>query len=308
MRLRPVVLAVAATACLAGTTAAQNLLTDPGFEEGLVSDCAQALMPDTWQTLALTPDTYSFDCETAMGLGPAAFGNFPSLPAAHGGLRFAAGAETWDITPESFGQLVSGVVPGDLYHVSGFFARSDRLLGAGGFDVYMADAADPMNRVHVATIGALAVPGEWSQDDAEFVMPNLGTTQYIEFWPHAMSDPAECYIAADDLGLEWVGSVAVDGPGERLSGATLELASAAPVRGAARFGVTLPRDGAARVTVVDAGGRCVATLCDGARTAGRSVLTWDGTVHGVRAANGVYTAQLRLDGRIVAERRCLLVH
>lgn len=298
------VLAAAASAPALG----QNLLTDPSFEDGVVSACDQAIMPDTWESLNLTPDTYSFDCDVAMGLGPMAFGNFPSLPAAHSGLRFAAGAETADITPESFGQIVSGLVPGDTYRFSGFFARSDRHTGAGEFEVWMADATDPMARVYVGSLGSAATQGAWTEDAVEFTMPNLGASQYLELWPHALTDPAACYMAADDLALEWVASpVAAPAPHTRTAGATLALASRTPVRGVAQFAITLPAASAVRVTIHDAGGRLIATLCDGPRAAGRTLVAWDGQVRGAVAASGVYTAQLSVGGRTVAEQLCLVV-
>ena len=49
-----------------------------------------------------------------------------------------------------------------------------------------------------------------------------------------------------------------------------------PVRGAASFAVTLPREGIARLELFDVAGRSVAVVFDGIVPAGRTVLSWDG--------------------------------
>jgi hypothetical protein len=73
-----------------------------------------------------------------------------------------------------------------------------------------------------------------------------------------------------------------------------------PVRGAARFALTLPADGAARGEVYDVRGRRVATLLDGWQAAGSRELAWDGAggagagVYFVRVSTGREQATTRI--------------
>ena len=64
--------------------------------------------------------------------------------------------------------------------------------------------------------------------------------------------------------------------------------------------LTLPRDGDARVDVLDAGGRVVTTLFAGRLPAGASALGWDPRVAHVAA--GVYTLRLRADAASASAR------
>jgi hypothetical protein len=76
-----------------------------------------------------------------------------------------------------------------------------------------------------------------------------------------------------------------------------------PARGATRIEFTLPASGRARVAIVDALGRRVATLADGARASGSHAVTWDGrTVQGTLAAPGVYQAIVTFQGESCVRR------
>jgi|GEM_PF-3172275 len=73
---------------------------------------------------------------------------------------------------------------------------------------------------------------------------------------------------------------------------TLALAGPHPARSAVALRVTLPAAGDARLDVLDALGRRVARLADGAMGAGAHVVRWDAS----RVAAGVYVARLTAGG------------
>ncbi len=100
--------------------------------------------------------------------------------------------------------------------------------------------------------------------------------------------PAHTAITLDD-------DLAV-GVGELASEAALQLLPNRPnpFRGATTISFSLPRDGTARLFVVDLAGRRVRTLLDGrALAAGSHEWVWDGADdRGARVAPGVYAVRL----------------
>jgi hypothetical protein len=69
----------------------------------------------------------------------------------------------------------------------------------------------------------------------------------------------------------------------------------------------LPRDGRARLSVFDPGGRLVRVLSSGPASAGPHVARWDGQdERGRRAASGVYLLRLEADGVRLTRRMVLL--
>ena len=99
-------------------------------------------------------------------------------------------------------------------------------------------------------------------------------------------------IYVDDLAVvRLVDGGAVAGEAGAVPEAAVALGVPAPnpARGRVRLAVTLAAAGDARVTVVDALGRQVAVLLDGAVGAGRTDVSWDAA----RAAPGVYVVRLR---------------
>ncbi len=80
-----------------------------------------------------------------------------------------------------------------------------------------------------------------------------------------------------------------------------------PVTTSARFSFTLAQDGAADLALYDITGRRVATLANGALSAGAHVLAWDGRgSNGARLAPGVYLARLATAGGERTRRLTLL--
>ena len=76
-----------------------------------------------------------------------------------------------------------------------------------------------------------------------------------------------------------------------------------PARGRITVPLTLTRDAAVTVTVVDALGRTIATLHDGPLSAGSHTLAWDASA---ALASGVYVVRLSGDAGASA-RRVLIV-
>jgi hypothetical protein len=71
--------------------------------------------------------------------------------------------------------------------------------------------------------------------------------------------------------------------------ATLDAPRPNPSVGEASVALTLSAAGRARVAIFDVGGRCVATLFDGAAPAGTLALRWNGrNGRGGAAASGIY--------------------
>jgi hypothetical protein len=80
-----------------------------------------------------------------------------------------------------------------------------------------------------------------------------------------------------------------------------------PARGAARFAFALARGAFVRLEVLDAQGRRVRTLADGAWAAGGASVTWDlADDAGRRVPPGLYLARLAVDGAS-ATRRVIVV-
>lgn len=70
----------------------------------------------------------------------------------------------------------------------------------------------------------------------------------------------------------------------------------------------LPRESMAEVTVYDVTGRCVRRLIDTRLSAGRHVIQWDGLDDtGSGLASGGYFYELRVDGRVIARERAILL-
>jgi flagellar hook assembly protein FlgD len=69
----------------------------------------------------------------------------------------------------------------------------------------------------------------------------------------------------------------------------------------------LPADCRVLLEVYDAAGKKVATLVDGPRRAGKSVVRWDGrNGEGNRLASGVYFYRLRVAGDTITRKMVLL--
>jgi hypothetical protein len=80
-----------------------------------------------------------------------------------------------------------------------------------------------------------------------------------------------------------------------------------PMRGAARFEISLPAPGSVRLLVVDVSGRLVAVAHEGRLDAGRQTLSWDGhDTRGRLLPDGVYYTMLEVNGR-PAGRRTIVV-
>ena len=76
-----------------------------------------------------------------------------------------------------------------------------------------------------------------------------------------------------------------------------------PVSDNARVGWTLPREGRARLSVVDVKGRTVAVLAEGVLPAGQHATRWDST----HVAPGIYLLVLEAGGE-VRTRRLGVIH
>jgi hypothetical protein len=72
------------------------------------------------------------------------------------------------------------------------------------------------------------------------------------------------------------------------------------------FAIELGKPGWVRVDVVDVQGRRVMTLIDGARPAGRQIVTWDGKANAVDVSSGVYWLVGTHEGKPVARKLVLI--
>ena len=80
-----------------------------------------------------------------------------------------------------------------------------------------------------------------------------------------------------------------------------------PVLAGAHIGCVLPRAGRVRVRVLDASGRLVRVLADGAVAAGTHEFTWDARdAYGAHVAAGIYFAEIVLGGRRSSARFAVL--
>ncbi|MBI1851125.1 MAG: hypothetical protein HYR85_12345 [Planctomycetes bacterium] len=175
--------------------AAQNLIPNPGFEDGTVAVCDQGILPDPWYQASDTDpgsDVSTFDCATLPGFTPAL--HYPDLAAAQGGLRFAS---AWNSADERFGiALTSTLVEGNLHHLSGYFTRSVIHSDDGVYDIYLSPDADYLDGTFVGSIGGTNALGTWSRDDLDFFAP-AGAVNII-FNPRSAGT---CYIGCDDWEL-----------------------------------------------------------------------------------------------------------
>jgi glucose/arabinose dehydrogenase len=134
-----------------------------------------------------------------------------------------------------------------------------------------------------------------------------------DYWATGLADPVEFqwgpdgqlwYLSMSEgrihrISAQSVSAVPTPGSAERL----LLTAIPNPTSGRVRLAYTLPHDGRARLAVYDPSGRRVVTLADGAFTAGRHVVEWDGRdAEGREVSAGVYLVAVDLDGRRVTQR------
>ncbi len=73
-----------------GPSWAQNLIVDPGFEQGFVAGCGEGAFIDTWTKAQGNPAVFSEDCAQAAGLPLTFLNQFTLLGSAASGLRFAS--------------------------------------------------------------------------------------------------------------------------------------------------------------------------------------------------------------------------
>ncbi len=144
-------------------------------------------------------------------------------------------------------------------------ARADR-----SWFFYAPDIAAVIDTLSAAPFGT-------RMDNPEFV-PFPGA-----FMVRAVGRPAGTTSAADDPSR---------------AAPTLALASVHPSRGSVALRLALPVADAARLDILDALGRRVATLVDGPLGAGEHAVRWDAS----RAAAGVYVARLTAGGAARAVR------
>jgi hypothetical protein len=92
-------------------------------------------------------------------------------------------------------------------------------------------------------------------------------------------------------------------PGEGLAGLAFAAPSPNPARIATTLRLALPRDGAVRLAVYDAGGRQVRTLHDGPMAAGAHAVPFDLRDDAGRALPpGLYLARFEAEGRSFVRR------
>ena len=134
----------------------------------------------------------------------------------------------------------------------------------------------------------------WSQKSPDATSARLG--------PFAPGAVHRLYVqASDDLGIISLGIIRIEVPvaGERRA---LQLAAEAPRGGLARVSFVLPEAGDVEIAVYDLAGRRVATLADGARSAGTHDVTWNAS--GLEP--GMYFYRLRAGSATVTRRVLLL--
>jgi hypothetical protein len=92
--------------------------------------------------------------------------------------------------------------------------------------------------------------------------------------------------------------------------ATAEIALAPinpnPMRGAGTIHFTLARESRVRLSILDVQGRVVAVLADGARTAGRHSIDWNGSGRSGALGSGIYFVRLETPGRSLVRRVALM--
>jgi hypothetical protein len=98
-----------------------------------------------------------------------------------------------------------------------------------------------------------------------------------------------------------------DSPGALASGLRLHGAQPNPFRGVTTVRFSLDRAEHVRLIVMDAAGREVAKLVDGALRPGEHSFPWPGTdVAGARTPSGMYFVRLAIGGEVAETRMVLL--
>src|SRR5262245_61948748 len=102
--------AALASVSFTASALAQNLLTNPDFEQVPGNQQGQGILPSDWLEVQPSVDTYSND--GSYGLPPNGFGNFTGVTA-FSGIRWVG---AWSSIPEIFGQTMPApLVPGRSY-------------------------------------------------------------------------------------------------------------------------------------------------------------------------------------------------
>ncbi|HPF36187.1 MAG TPA: FlgD immunoglobulin-like domain containing protein [Candidatus Krumholzibacteria bacterium] len=193
--------------------------------------------------------------------------NFPEI--------LAAGTDGGMV--ELTGRLDS--TPGTDFTVDLFASPAAHATGYGEGEIYLGSVSTTTDGSGIATFDvvlAAAVPAGWVASATATREPDGATSEFAlaqAFVPATItsSSPEATPLARAVLGRPWPNPA-----NPRLS---VEL--------------TLPRAGVHTVRVIDARGRAVATLLDGAASAGAHVLQWDGLDDtGRAAATGTYFVQL----------------
>ena len=197
MKLHIPRLAFPALLLASGPAAAQNLISDPSLELGVVNVCDQGQVPDTWFNTSGTADTYTYDCSVLPGLAADGYAHFINLPAAHDGMRFIAG---WSAANETFGTSLSQpLVAGNWYDVRAWFAASETIGGTGSYAIWLSMGPTMSGAVQVANIGASTTVGVWTEDVAHFQAPGAFTHMILQ------PDGPAHYVASDSWSIEAVG-------------------------------------------------------------------------------------------------------
>jgi hypothetical protein len=175
------------------------------------------------------------------------------------------------------------VAAGTFTHVVGTYDGARMRLYVNG-----ALAADVAQDGPIRTTGLPLLLGQMLPNDTGYNFP--GTLDDVRVYNVALTaaEVSDLYATAGD-----------DGPGGDVG---LGQPFPNPARGRVTVPLTLGREGAVTVTVIDALGRAVAVLHDGPLPAGAHTLTWDAAR---TLASGVYV--VRLDGAAGASSRRVLV-
>ena len=168
--------------------ASANLIVNGGFENVPSSQTGQGLMPSDWVSVSSSPDTYSND--GSYGLPPlVGFNNWPVGMMAYEGKRWVAGGRIPGLI-ESFGQLMAApLTTGNQYELSGYLHQSPSRDTPGGYDIFLADAASGLNRLHLGFLGSTNNVGEgWTLHSLLFEAPTgADNKSFIIFEPSFVS-------------------------------------------------------------------------------------------------------------------------
>jgi hypothetical protein len=123
----------------------------------------------------------------------------------------------------------------------------------------------------------------------------------LRFAAEDAGSPSLVEAAVDDLHV-W--RMEADTPGGPPAPASFALAvTPNPFRQTARVSFSLPRPGAASLSVLDLQGRRVRTLRSGVLASGQQGVTWDGRDEaGARAPSGLYFLRLEAGGETLMRR------